>query len=242
MYSTPTASSNLLVRHTALLRRLSSHSAHSTHFPFSNRFLEVPISTSPEAIVKKYTISIISGCCVLAAGIAGLALLLNQPQVSESSVPEFVMPTKTVSTDSSSAPETSGSSAAVTTSPQTEAPPETPTVTAEPAALTAESPDIPEETIFSTSIQPDEITALSPRRFPSLLSRIPPFPPRLSRRKQPLKKSRPLPSLTPLSIPNPPSRNTHRTCLLPPATRTITYSLSSAGEASDIRAFMKELP
>ena len=42
VYSTPTASSNLLVRHTALLRRLSSHSAHSTHFPFSNRFLEVP--------------------------------------------------------------------------------------------------------------------------------------------------------------------------------------------------------
>ncbi|MBD9062240.1 MAG: GHKL domain-containing protein, partial [Ruminococcaceae bacterium] len=34
---------HLLVRHTALLRRLSSHSAHSTHFPFSNRFLEVPI-------------------------------------------------------------------------------------------------------------------------------------------------------------------------------------------------------
>ena len=33
---------HLLVRHTALLRRLSSHSAHSTHFPFSNRFLEVP--------------------------------------------------------------------------------------------------------------------------------------------------------------------------------------------------------
>jgi hypothetical protein len=32
---------HLLVRHTALLRRLSSHSAHSTHFPFSNRFLEV---------------------------------------------------------------------------------------------------------------------------------------------------------------------------------------------------------
>ena len=32
-----------LVRHTALLRRLSSHSAHSAHFPFSNRFLEVPI-------------------------------------------------------------------------------------------------------------------------------------------------------------------------------------------------------
>ena len=44
MYSTPTASSNLLVRHTALLRRLSSHSAHSTHFPFSNRFLEVPVN------------------------------------------------------------------------------------------------------------------------------------------------------------------------------------------------------
>nr|DAN57471.1 MAG TPA: hypothetical protein [Caudoviricetes sp.] len=33
---------HLLVRHTALLRRLSSHSAHSTNFPFSNRFLEVP--------------------------------------------------------------------------------------------------------------------------------------------------------------------------------------------------------
>ena len=44
MYSTPTASSNLLVRHTALLRRLSSHSAHSTHFPFSNRFLEDPVN------------------------------------------------------------------------------------------------------------------------------------------------------------------------------------------------------
>ena len=44
MYSTPPASSNLLVRHTALLRRLSSHSAHSTHFPFSNRFLEVPVN------------------------------------------------------------------------------------------------------------------------------------------------------------------------------------------------------
>ena len=26
----------------SLTRRLSSHSAHSTHFPFSNRFLEVP--------------------------------------------------------------------------------------------------------------------------------------------------------------------------------------------------------
>ena len=35
---------HLLVRHTALLRRLSSHSAHSTHFPFSNRFLDVPIN------------------------------------------------------------------------------------------------------------------------------------------------------------------------------------------------------
>ena len=35
---------HLLVRHTALLRRLSSHSAHSTHFPFSNRFLEVPVN------------------------------------------------------------------------------------------------------------------------------------------------------------------------------------------------------
>ena len=34
---------HLLVRHTALLRRLSSHSAHSTHFPFSNWFLEVHI-------------------------------------------------------------------------------------------------------------------------------------------------------------------------------------------------------
>ena len=56
--------------------------------------------------MKKYTILIISGCCVLAAGIAGLALLLNQPPVSESSVPEFVMPSQTVSTDSSSAPET----------------------------------------------------------------------------------------------------------------------------------------
>ena len=112
--------------------------------------------------MKKYTILIISGCCVLAAGIAGLALLLNQPPVSESSVPEFVMPSQTVSTDSSSAPETSGSSAAVTTAPQTEAPPETPTGTAEPAALTAESPDIPEETNFSTSIQPDEITAAQP--------------------------------------------------------------------------------
>ena len=33
---------HLLVRHTALLRRLSSHSVHSTHFHFSNRFLEVP--------------------------------------------------------------------------------------------------------------------------------------------------------------------------------------------------------
>ena len=44
MYSTPPASSNLLVRHTALLRQLSSHSAHSTHFPFSNRFLEVPVN------------------------------------------------------------------------------------------------------------------------------------------------------------------------------------------------------
>lgn len=112
--------------------------------------------------MKKYTILIISGCCVLAAGIAGLALLLNQPPVSESSVPEFVMPSQTVSTDSSSAPETSGSSAAVTTAPQTEAPPETPTGTAEPAALTAESPDIPEETIFSTSIQPGKITAAQP--------------------------------------------------------------------------------
>lgn len=112
--------------------------------------------------MKKYTILIISGCCVLAAGIAGLALLLNQPPVSESSVPEFVMPSQTVSTDSSSAPETSGSSAAVTTAPQTEAPPETPTVTAEPAALTAESPDIPEETNFSTSIQPGKITAAQP--------------------------------------------------------------------------------
>ncbi len=27
----------------SLTRRLSSHSAHSTHFPFSNRFLEVPL-------------------------------------------------------------------------------------------------------------------------------------------------------------------------------------------------------
>ena len=40
---------HLLVRHTALLRRLSSHSAHSTHFPFSNRFLEVPINESGKA-------------------------------------------------------------------------------------------------------------------------------------------------------------------------------------------------
>ena len=38
---------HLLVRHTALLRRLSSHSAHSTHFLFSNRFLEVPMRKSP---------------------------------------------------------------------------------------------------------------------------------------------------------------------------------------------------
>lgn len=90
--------------------------------------------------MKKYTILIPSGCCVLAAGIAGLALLLNQPPVSESSVPEFVMPSQTVSTDSSSAPETSGNSVAVTIAPQTEAPPETPAVTAEPASLTAESP------------------------------------------------------------------------------------------------------
>lgn len=112
--------------------------------------------------MKKYTILIPSGCCVLAAGIAGLALLLNQPPVSESSVPEFVMPSQTVSTDSSSAPETSGNSVAVTIAPQTEAPPETPAVTAEPASLTAESPDIPEETIFSTSIQPDEITSAQP--------------------------------------------------------------------------------
>ena len=53
MYSTPTASSNLLVRHTALLRRLSSHSAHSTHFPFSNRFLEVPIIKKVDKMLNR---------------------------------------------------------------------------------------------------------------------------------------------------------------------------------------------
>ena len=55
MYSTPTASSNLLVRHTALLRRLSSHSVHSTHFPFSNRFLEVTIRKAAEADIDAVT-------------------------------------------------------------------------------------------------------------------------------------------------------------------------------------------
>ena len=109
--------------------------------------------------MKKYTILIISGCCALAAGIAGLALLLNQPPVGESSVPEFVMPSQPVSTDSSSATETSGSSAAVTIAPQTEAPSETPVITAEPAALTAESPDMPEETNLSTTTPPGETTA-----------------------------------------------------------------------------------
>lgn len=69
--------------------------------------------------MKKYTILILSGCCALAAGITGLVLLLNQPPVGESIVPEFVMPSQTVSTDSSSAPETSGNSVAVTIAPQT---------------------------------------------------------------------------------------------------------------------------
>ena len=55
VYSTPTASSNLLVRHTALLRRLSSHSVHSTHFPFSNRFLEVTIRKAAEADIDAVT-------------------------------------------------------------------------------------------------------------------------------------------------------------------------------------------
>lgn len=50
--------------------------------------------------MKKYTILILSGCCALAAGITGLVLLLNQPPVGESIVPEFVMPSQTVSTDS----------------------------------------------------------------------------------------------------------------------------------------------
>ena len=48
---------HLLVRHTALLRRLSSHSAHSTHFPFSNRFLEVPMTypaISAVLLVKQF--------------------------------------------------------------------------------------------------------------------------------------------------------------------------------------------
>ena len=47
---------HLLVRHTALLRRLSSHSAHSTHFPFSNRFLEVPIRITRGCLVSAMTI------------------------------------------------------------------------------------------------------------------------------------------------------------------------------------------
>lgn len=111
--------------------------------------------------MKKYTILIISGCCALAAGITGLSLMLNQPPVGESSVPEFVMPSQSVSTDSSSTSETSSSSATVTIAPQTEAPSETPTVTVEPAALTAESPDMPEKNL-STSIQPGGITTAQP--------------------------------------------------------------------------------
>ena len=45
---------HLLVRHTALLRRLSSHSAHSTHFPFSNRFLEVPCLYTTDGYIFAY--------------------------------------------------------------------------------------------------------------------------------------------------------------------------------------------
>ena len=36
----------------SLTRRLSSHSAHSTHFPFSNRFLEVPIKNRNYPLTK----------------------------------------------------------------------------------------------------------------------------------------------------------------------------------------------
>ena len=35
---------HLLVRHTALLRRLSQNLAHTAHFCFSHRFLEVPLN------------------------------------------------------------------------------------------------------------------------------------------------------------------------------------------------------
>ena len=73
MYSAPTASENLLVRHTALLRRLSSHSAHSTHFPFSNRFLEVPKRKRRRAL----PVVAAAAALTLAAG-AGAALLLGK--------------------------------------------------------------------------------------------------------------------------------------------------------------------